>query len=371
MLLALRSLYEASGGPVAVSPSSIVSAEAFGSVTVSLSGLPTQTIEPTAISSAEAFGAHLLTSSYLVAPSAIASAEAFGAHVLTSTYLVTATSIATGEAFGSAVVTLSGGGAQTVAPTGLASAEQLGTPALRATVSLSPSGIPSGETFGSATVKASYTLTMNGIASGEVFGAPNVAIALRIEPLGIGSEEAIGIPSLDGQLVLGTDVLNIITQVMFEALGFVSVDTPTRATLETSTSSTVGLQILATRVATVVVFQEISAEAATYSEGNLMTTVVRGSTVTFKANFTDDLGAPINPAQAAVFVSFPNPTGSRTTIELALTQSGNDWTAQWDSGVSKPGTVSWSAQTKATTPAAAVDGTFEVTANSANPESLA
>jgi hypothetical protein len=349
MLLALRSLYEASGGPIAVSPSSIVSAEAFGSVTVSLSGLPTQTIEPTAISSVEAFGAHLLTSSYLVTPSAIASAEVFGAHVLTSTYLVTATSIATGEAFGSAVVTLSGGGAQTVAP----------------------SSIVTGETFGSATVKASYTLTMNGIPSGEAFGTPNIAFALRIQPIGIGSEEAIGVPSLDGQLVLGTDVLNIIAQVMFEALGFVSVDTPTRATLETSTSSTVGLQILATRVATVVVFQEISAEAATYSEGIPMTTVVRGSTVTFKANFTDDAGLPINPAQASVFVSFPNPTGSRTTVELTLTQSGDDWTAQWDSGLSKPGTVSWSAHTKATTPAAAVDGTFEVTANPANPEFLA
>jgi hypothetical protein len=198
-----------------------------------------------------------------------------------------------------------------------------------------------------------------------------MAFALHIQPIGIGSGEAIGVPLLGGELVLGTDALNLIVQVMFEALGFVSVDASTRAELEASTPGAVGLQILATRVATVVVFQEISAEAATYSEGIPMTTVVRGSTVTFKANFTDDLGAPINPAQASVFVSFPNPTGSRTTVELPLAQSGNDWTAQWDSGVSKPGTVAWSAHTKATTPAAAVDGTFEVTANPANPEFLA
>jgi hypothetical protein len=139
----------------------------------------------------------------------------------------------------------------------------------------------------------------------------------------------------------------------------------------TASSMSVELQILAAGLALVVIFQEISAEAATYSGGNLMTTVVRGSTVTFKANFTNEAGLPINPAQAAVFVSFPNPTGLRTTVEIALVQSGNDWTAQWDSGVSKPGTVTWSAQTKLTTPAAALDGAFEVTANSANPELLA
>ena len=95
----------------------------------------------------------------------------------------------------------------------------------------------------------------------------------------------------------------------------------------------VNMEILATNTATVVVFQKAIAVVAVYSEGNPVTTVVRGSTVTFKVNFTNDLGAPINPSQASVFVSYPNPLGTRTLTEIGLTQSGNDWTASWDSGV--------------------------------------
>jgi hypothetical protein len=131
------------------------------------------------------------------------------------------------------------------------------------------------------------------------------------------------------------------------------------------------MQILATNTAVVVVFQKATAVVTVYSEGNPVTSVVRGSTVAFKVNFTNDLGAPINPSQASVFVSYPDTTGTRTTTEIVLIQSGNDWTASFDTGISKPGEVTWSAQTKLTTPAAAVDGSFTVTANSANPENLA
>lgn len=51
-----------------------------------------------------------------------------------------------------------------------------------------------------------------------------------------------------------------------------------------------------------------------------------------------------------------------------MANNAGEWSASWDSGHARVGTVYWSAQTKGTTPAAAVDGSFELVANPANPE---
>jgi hypothetical protein len=229
--------------------------------------------------------------------------------------------------------------------------------------------------FAPASAFPNITVTPGSVPLSVTVFAPTSAFpALSISNLGPGGQaltvvafvSAPNFPALT--FAPGLVALNVAAFVPASTFGVLTV---AASAALTASSMSVELQILAAGLALVVVFQEISAEAATYSEGNLMTTVVRGSTVTFKANFTNEAGLPVNPAQASVFVSFPNPTGLRTTVEIALTQSGNDWTAQWDSGLSKPGTVSWSAHTKATTPAAATDGTFEVTANPANPEFLA
>lgn len=99
-----------------------------------------------------------------------------------------------------------------------------------------------------------------------------------------------------------------------------------------------------------------------------MAEITRGNTVEFRATFRDPNGVVVSPSQAFVSVSFPSSSGSRQSIELPLTDNAGTWTASWDTGHARPGTVFWSAQTKGTTPAAAVDGQFELVANMANPE---
>jgi hypothetical protein len=288
---------------------------------------------------------------------------------------ISPSSIVSLEAFGSLTVSLSGSGAQILLPAGLASAETFGSATLVPTFTVQATSIASGEVIGSATIKSVVALSPSGIGSAGAIGAPTLKASYTISLTGIASAEAIGLSVVTGGsgggLVLNTTMLYAVAQVLFKALGFVSVSTPSSATLEVTTKSNAVMQILATNTAVVVVFQKATAVVTVYSEGNPVTSVVRGSTVAFKVNFTDDLGAPINPSQASVFVSYPDTTGTRTTTEIVLTQSGNDWTASFDTGISKPGEITWSAQTKLTTPAAAVDGSFTVTANSANPENLA
>ena len=348
----------------------------------------------------------------VVSVSAISSAEALGLPTIAATYLVTASGITSGETFGAPVVSLAGSGAQTVSPSGIAGVETLGSLSLLATYLLTPAGIAGAEAFGSPVVKSnlslvvigissaeaagahavttSYVVTATGIVSAEGLGAaqvkasyvispsaiasiealpgPSVLSVYRVQPSGIGSGSAVGTPSLGGALNLGVPYI--------EAMATAQVDV------------SAALEMMAARQVLLAVFQELEAivsaqaaveatgqleqplqaSAAAYSEGLAMADITRGSTVTFKATFKDPAGVTVTPSQAAVFVSFPSSDGSRQTTELAMTNNAGEWSANWDTGHARAGTVHWSAQTKGTTPAAAVDGSFELVANAANPE---
>lgn len=97
---------------------------------------------------------------------------------------------------------------------------------------------------------------------------------------------------------------------------------------------------------------------------------VRGSTVRLKFNFYDTTGAIVNPVNGAnVTVSYiPLGGGDPTFATYALTQSGNDWTYDWDSSVSEPCIVSAHAATAAPSPISTVDVDFRLKANRANKE---
>lgn len=97
--------------------------------------------------------------------------------------------------------------------------------------------------------------------------------------------------------------------------------------------------------------------------------IVRGNTIAFRVTFRDPSGAVVTPSQAMLSLSFPSSEGYRRTVELPMSESAGEWIASWDSKIARAGTVYWSAHTRSTTPAAAVDGSFELVANPANPES--
>lgn len=100
-------------------------------------------------------------------PSSIASAEAFGTARIDQT--ITATGIVTAEAFGTARVD------QTITATGIASEEAFGTASVAYVIS--PNGIVSEEAFGTTTVTPDFVaITPSGIASEEAFGNPVVFI---------------------------------------------------------------------------------------------------------------------------------------------------------------------------------------------------
>jgi len=89
-------------GPVSVSPSSVASGEAFGTPTVA--NVPLR-LFPTSITSSEAFGTPDLKYNQIVSPSSIASAEAFGTPtVVPGPVAVSPSSILSGEAFGTPFV---------------------------------------------------------------------------------------------------------------------------------------------------------------------------------------------------------------------------------------------------------------------------
>lgn len=100
-----------------------------------------------------------------------------------------------------------------------------------------------------------------------------------------------------------------------------------------------------------------------------MKSFVRDSTVNLKFNFYDNAGSAINPGSAAVTVSYvPLGQCERTFNTYALTQSGNDWTYNWDSSLAEPGVVYAHAKTGDVSPVSSSDAEFRLTANCANRE---
>lgn len=102
-----------------------------------------------------------------VSPSSISSAEAFGTASVQLN--IDTTGIASAEAFGTASVQLN------IDTTGIASTEAFGTPGVE--LNINANGIPSAEAFGTPTVQIAggvQTITPVGIASEEAFGTPTV-----------------------------------------------------------------------------------------------------------------------------------------------------------------------------------------------------
>jgi hypothetical protein len=97
-----------------------------------------------------------------------------------------------------------------------------------------------------------------------------------------------------------------------------------------------------------------------------MKSYVRGATITLKYNFFDADGAIINPSTATVAISY-RANCSDTSATYSLSQSGNDWTYDWDSSVADGGRVSTHA---AGSGGEAFDRDFILTANWANQDAL-
>jgi hypothetical protein len=119
-----------------------------------------------------------------IAPSGIASAEAFGTIAITIT--ISPTGIVSAESFGTPSVGF------VVAPTSIASQEAFGTPTIIPDQSLTPTGIASEEAFGNLSIYSIVSVFPTGIASEEGFGNLQITLAQLIIPIGIGSEESFG-----------------------------------------------------------------------------------------------------------------------------------------------------------------------------------
>lgn len=193
-------------GPVDIAPGGIASAEAFGTAVVSAAN----TISPTGIASAEAFGTAVISTTNTITPGGIGSAEAFGTATISTENTIAPGGIASAEAFGTAVVALQG--TQIVAPTGIGSAEAFGTATITpGAVDVAPGAIGSAEAFGVAAITAEASITPTGIASAEAFGTATVTPgAVSILPAGIASAEAFGTPTVSdaslGQIISPTGI---------------------------------------------------------------------------------------------------------------------------------------------------------------------
>jgi hypothetical protein len=175
-------------GPQDVLPSSIASAEAFGTATISAAN----DIVPTGIGSAEAFGTAAIAAANEILPGSITSAETFGTAAISTTADIAPGGIASGEAFGTAVISAT----NEILPSGIPSAEAFGNAvvALQGTQIVAPSSIGSGEAFGTAALSTTADVAPTGIGSAEAFGTPTILAESAIAPAGIGSGEAFGLP---------------------------------------------------------------------------------------------------------------------------------------------------------------------------------
>lgn len=99
-----------------------------------------------------------------------------------------------------------------------------------------------------------------------------------------------------------------------------------------------------------------------------MQTFPRGDTIFFSAVCRDQNGALINPSSATLNLTFKGSCGNPKTATIAMAVAGSTVTAQWESLVASPCQVNYSI-TAVGTNKITQDGSFGLTANSANPSS--
>jgi hypothetical protein len=203
----------ATGGTQTVIPSTIASAEAFGSHRLGLY------LQPTAVDTAEAFGSprivRVLSATGIVSNEAFGAAkvnlyvvvpgtgteEAFGSHTFKNLNTLYPTAIVSSEAHGTTVMVIP---PYVLEPTSIASLEAHGNAVLDiqggpTIIDLLANGIAGGEAFGNATLQPGGVNVSNvgNIATQEAFSTPEIIIEVyTLEPSSIATQEQFGSPRL-------------------------------------------------------------------------------------------------------------------------------------------------------------------------------
>lgn len=179
---------------IAVSPTGVVTQEQFGTPATSAQVAAV----PTSIDSEEVFGVPGASSQVFVSPSGISSAEAMGTPSALSQSSIVPDGIPSSETFGvaSALTQVA------VIASSITSAEQFGTPSAVAILDILPTGIASVENFGAVDILSVLSVIPNGIASFEAFGLPNAGVGTVVVPTSIASAEAFGLPSVGSYLIV-------------------------------------------------------------------------------------------------------------------------------------------------------------------------
>ena len=101
----------------------------------------------------------------------------------------------------------------------------------------------------------------------------------------------------------------------------------------------------------------------------MATKVVRGQLMTFIAEPTDYLGAPVTPDSLTLYLNYVHANGTTSTdeVEMELQTGGGTWQAEFDTSVvgAQGGPLFVSLQAEG--PSAAQDEKFTIVANNANP----
>lgn len=99
----------------------------------------------------------------------------------------------------------------------------------------------------------------------------------------------------------------------------------------------------------------------------LVDVFVRGNVFEFTASPTDVEGATVDPDSVMLHVSYLDADGIRVRADLPMEEAtAGEWSANWDSSVSKKGRVDWAIRTE--NPSSAKEGSFQLAANLANPD---
>jgi len=96
-------------------------------------------------------------------------------------------------------------------------------------------------------------------------------------------------------------------------------------------------------------------------------TITRGATVIFAVNFTDANGDIANPLSADLHIAYRRNKQMQHAV-VALSQSGNTWSAAWESSVADQCQVDWHVRSVGQN-VSALQGAFKLETNRANPSS--
>jgi hypothetical protein len=103
-----------------------------------------------------------------------------------------------------------------------------------------------------------------------------------------------------------------------------------------------------------------------------VTVAVRGQTILWQATFLDQFVVAYVPTAAKIYIDYPSDTAggrAKAEVSMAATAGANPWTGIWESAPAFGGTMDWSIRTMGASPVEALQGSVELAANRANPDS--